>query len=127
MQAYQAITPEIKALGASMVAISPQTPEYSLSMAQKHQLGFEVLSDRGNQVARQYGLVFALGSALRDLYKDKFGVDLPEFNADGSYELPLPATFIIDPAGIIRYAFADPDYTVRLEPEEIIRRLRRLA
>jgi peroxiredoxin len=127
LQAYQAITPEIKALGASMAAVSPQTPEYSLSMAQKHQLGFEVLSDRGNQVARQYGLVFALGPALQDLYKDKFGVDLPEFNADGSYELPLPATFIIDAAGIIRYAFADPDYTVRLEPEEIIRQLRRLT
>ena len=127
MQAYQDITPEIKALGASMVAISPQTPEYSLTMAEKHHLGFEVLCDPGNKVARQYGLVFSLIEPLQELYKQKFGVDLKDYNADEAYELPLPATFVVAPDGTIRLAFADPDYTVRLEPSEIIKTLREIV
>jgi peroxiredoxin len=127
LQAYQDILPEIKALGASMAAISPQTPEYSLSMAEKHKLGFEVLSDLGNKVARQYGLVFSLGEPLRELYIKRLGVDLREYNADASFELPMPGTFIIAPDGTIRFAFVDPDYTLRLEPGEIIRILRETA
>ncbi len=123
MQAYQDILPEIRGLGASMVAISPQTPEYSLSMVEKHHLGFEVLSDAGNLMARRYGLVFSLAEPLRLLYKEKFGVDLQDYNADKSYDLPMPGTFIVAPDGIIRYAFADPDYTLRLEPVEIIKSL----
>jgi peroxiredoxin len=123
LQAYQNILPEIKGLGASMVAISPQTPEYSLSMAEKHRLGFEVLSDAGNLLARRYGLVFSLAEPLRLLYKEKFGVDLQDYNADKSYDLPMPGTFIVAPDGIIRYAFVDPDYTLRLEPVEIIKSL----
>jgi peroxiredoxin len=127
LQAYQDILPEIKALGASMAAISPQKPEYSLSMAQKHNLGFEVLSDLGNQVARQYGLVFSLIEPLRDLYIKKLGVDLQDYNADASYELPMPGTFIIAPDSTIRLAFVDPDYTLRLEPSEIIKILGKIA
>jgi peroxiredoxin len=123
LQAYQDILPEIKGLGASMVAISPQTPEYSLSMAEKHRLGFEVLSDAGNLLARRFGLVFSLAEPLRLLYKEKFGADLQEYNADKSYDLPMPGTFIVAPDGIIRYAFVDPDYTLRLEPVEIIKSL----
>jgi peroxiredoxin len=124
LQAYQDILPEIKKLGVSMVAISPQTPEYSLSMAAKHKLGFEVLSDAGNRVARRYGLVFSLAEPLRGLYKEKLGVDVQEYNADKSYDLPMPGTFIVAADGIIRYAFVDPDYTLRLEPEEILKSLR---
>jgi peroxiredoxin len=124
LQAYQAILPKIKALGAAMVAISPQKPEYSLSMAEKHDLGFEILSDEGNQVARQYGLVFSLVEPLRDLYRQKFGIDLKNYNADEPYELPLPGTFIVSQDGTILYAFVDPDYTFRMEPSEIIERLR---
>jgi peroxiredoxin len=127
LQAYQAILPEIKALGASMVAISPQTPERSLSIAEKHNLGFEVLSDVGNQVAHQYGLVFSLAEPLRALYSEKFGAHLPDFNADKSYDLPMPGTFIVAPEGTIRYAFVDPDYTLRLEPAEILRSLGELV
>jgi peroxiredoxin len=110
-----------------MVAISPQTPEYSLSMAQKQQLGFEVLSDVGNRVARQYGLVHSLNEPLRSFYIKKLGVDLQDFNGEASYELPLPGTFIVDSGGSIRFAFVDPDYTKRLEPSEIIQRLRELV
>jgi peroxiredoxin len=127
LQAYQDILPDIKALGANLMAVSPQKPEYSLSMAEKHKLGFEVLSDVGNRVARQYGLVFALGEPLRKLYKEKFGVDLKEFNADESSELPMPGTFIVSPDGTIQFAFVDPDYTTRMEPTEIITRLREIG
>ena len=109
------------------MAISPQTPEYSLSMAQKHQLGFEVLSDAGNRVARQYGLVHTLKEPLRSLYIKTFHVDLQDFNGEDSYELPLPGTFIVDADGIIRLTFVNPDYTQRLEPEEIIKSLRKIA
>jgi peroxiredoxin len=123
LQAYQDILPEIKGLGAAMVAISPQTPEYSLSMAEKHHLGFDVLSDAGNLVARRYGLVFSLAEPVRKLYKEKFGADLQEYNADKSFDLPMPGTFIVAPNGFIRYAFADPDYTLRLEPMEILKSL----
>ena len=127
MQAYQARLPEIKALGASLVAISPQTPEYSLTLAEKHNLGFELLSDVGNKVARQYGLVFSLPGPLRQLYIKKFGVDLQDYNADEAYELPLPGTFIVAPDGTIRLAFVDCDYTLRLEPAEIVHQLRQMV
>jgi peroxiredoxin len=127
LQAYQAVLPEIKALGASMVAISPQTAERSLSMAEKHHLGFEVLSDLGNKVAQQYGLVFSLVEPLQEFYIRKFGVDLKDYNADESYELPMPGTFIVSQGGTIRFAFVDPDYTLRLEPSEMIARLREAA
>jgi peroxiredoxin len=127
LQAYQDILPKIKSSGASMVAISPQTPEYSLSMADKHKLGFEVLNDAGNLVARRYGLVFSLAEPLRWLYIEKLGVDLREYNADKSYDLPMPGTFVVGPDGIIRYAFVDPDYTQRLEPEEILKSLREIT
>jgi peroxiredoxin len=127
LQAYQDILSDIKALGANLVAISPQKPEYSLSMAEKHKLGFEVLSDVGNRVARQFGLVFAPEEPLRNLYKEKLGVDLKEFNADESSELPMPGTFIISQDGTIQFAFVDPDYTTRMEPAEIIKRLREIG
>jgi len=127
LQAYQDILPEIKALGASMVAISPQTPKRSLSMAEKHHLGFEVLSDAGNQVARRYGLVFSLAESLRELYSEKFGAHLPDYNADKSYDLPMPGTFVVAPDGIIHYAFVDPDYTQRMEPAMILQSLREIV
>ena len=126
MQAYQTILPEIKALGASLVAISPQTPDHSLTLAEKHNLGFVLLSDVGNKVARRYGLVSSLPEPLRHLYL-KFGVDLQDYNADEAYELPLPGTFIVAPDGTIRFAFVDCDYTLRLEPDEIVNQLRQIV
>jgi peroxiredoxin len=127
LQAYQAILPELKALGASLVAISPQTPDHSLSLAEKHNLGFELLSDVGNQVARHYGLVFSLPEPLRELYIKKFGVDLKDYNADEAYELPLPGTFIVARNGTITFAFVDADYTVRMEPGEIVAKLQEIC
>ena len=125
MQAYQRTLPEIEALGASLVAVSPQTPDNSLTTAEKNEIKFEVLSDAGNQVARQFGLVFPLADAVQSVYQG-FGIDLPAVNADDSYGLPMPGTFIIAADGTIRLAFVDADYTRRLEPSEILNSLREL-
>ncbi len=113
----------MQALGASLVSISPQTPDNSLSMAEKNELKFEVLSDVGNKVARQFGLVFSLVEELRPLYKG-IGADLPAHNGDDSHELPIPATFVIAQDGTIRLASVDADYTHRLEPAAILDSLR---
>jgi len=113
----------MQALGASLVAISPQLPDRSLSTAEKDELKFDVLSDVGNKVARQFGLVFALADILRPLYK-QIGADLTVYNGDESWELPIPGSFVIARDGAIRLAFVDADYTHRLEPAAIIDCLR---
>lgn len=116
----------MRALGASLVAISPQTPDNSLSTAEKNDLQFEVLSDAGNTVARQFKLVFALADILRPLYT-QIGADLPKYNNEESWELPIPGTFVIAQDRTIRLASADADYTHRLEPSAIIESLRSLS
>lgn len=118
--------PEIKSLGAELVTISPQLPDNSLSTAEKLDLDFEVLSDVGNKVARDFGLVFKLTEKLQEIYKN-FGIDLPTANGDQSYELPIPATYVIAQDSIIQFAFVDPDYTNRLDPETIIAELQKLT
>ena len=121
----QLIVSEIKSLGATLVAVSPQMPEKSLRTAEDNKVSFEVLSDVGNKVARQFGLVFTLPERLRTIYK-QFGADVAAANGDERYELPLAATYVIDVDGIIRYAFVDTDYTKRLEPEEVVKVLKKI-
>lgn len=121
----QRALPEIEALGAALVTVSPQLPDNSLSTAEKLDLTFEVLSDEGNRVARDFGLVFTLPAKMRSIYQD-FGIDLTAANGDDSFELPVPATYVIDRSGIIRLAFVDIDYTKRLDPEEILAALKKL-
>jgi peroxiredoxin len=116
----------IKELGASLVAISPETPDNSLSTTQKNELSFEVLSDLGNRVARQFGIVFQLPLDLRPIYAG-FGIDLPKANADDTFELPIPATYIIGKDRKILKAYVEVDYTKRLDPEEIITALKKIA
>jgi peroxiredoxin len=116
---------EIKSLGATLVAISPQVPEKSLATAEANKVSFEVLSDVGNKVARQFGLVFTLPERLRTIYK-QFGADVAAANGDDRYELPLAATYVIDGDGIIRYAFVDTDYTKRMEPEEMVKVIKKI-
>jgi peroxiredoxin len=86
---------------------------------------FEMLRDFGNQVAEKYGLVFTLPEDLRQIYV-KFGIDLPHGNGDGTWRLPIPARFVIDPTGIVRAVDADPDYTRRSEPARTVEILARL-
>jgi peroxiredoxin len=122
LRAYQAILPQIRGLDATLVAVSPQTPDNSLTTAEQKGLTFPVLSDAGHQVARRYGLVFSLSAALRAV-----SADLPAYNGEDSWELPMPGTFVIAPDGTVRLAFVDADWTKRLEPAAILDALRRLA
>ncbi|MFQ5675781.1 MAG: peroxiredoxin-like family protein [bacterium] len=119
LHALQQAFTQMKEFGAQLVAISPETPDHSLSTSEKHSLKFEVLSDVGNRVAREFGLVFVLAEELRPTYKE-FGIDLPAFNGDDSYELPVPATYVIGSDGTIVYSFVNADYTQRAEPADII-------
>jgi peroxiredoxin len=123
LRAYQAILSEIRGLGAELVAVSPELPDGSLSMAEQNALEFEVLSDVGNVAARAYGLVYRLPDELLPVYR-RWGIVLPERNGDDSWELPVPGTFVVGRDGFIRYAFADSDYTRRAEPSAILEALR---
>jgi peroxiredoxin len=123
LRAYQGVLGVIHDLGAELVAISPQTPDYALSDVEKKQLTFPVLTDQGNSVAREFGLVFALSDALRNL-QTHFGSVLPKFNGDDSWELPMPGTFVLDHSGVVRLAHVDPNYMLRLEPAAILGALR---
>lgn len=111
--------------GADLIAISPQVPEKSLSQTKELNLEFEVLSDLSNQVAKQFGLVFSLEPDIRQLY-DAFEIDIPGHNGDDKFELPIPATYIVDSDRKIRYAFVNADYTQRLEPSTITEELQKL-
>lgn len=125
LRALQAALPKIREQGSTLVAISPETPDSSLSTTEKNALEFPVLSDAGNRVAKEYGLVFTLPESLRPLY-EQFGIDLPVRNGDASFRLPVPGTFVIDGDGTVRLAFVDPDYTQRLDPQDVVRALREL-
>ena len=114
---------EIRKLGGNLVAISPSTRENAAAIADKAKLGFDILCDPGNRYAEQLGLSFALPDQLREVY-DGFGINLPKFNGDSSWTLPVPARFVVDRDGIVRYSEADADYTVRPEPEETIAALK---
>ncbi len=122
LRAYQAALPDIVAFGARLVAISPQLPDASLSTAEKNGLSFDVLSDVGNRVARSFGLVFALPEELRAALRSADKA-LPPINGDESWELPVPATYVIAPDGRIALAFVDVDYRRRLSPEDILETL----
>lgn len=111
--------PQFQELGANLVAISPQTPDNSLSTTEKNELTFEVLSDEKNSVAREFGLVFEVPEKLRPIYQN-FGIDLPAHNGDETFELPIAATYVIDTDGTVVNAFVDVDYTKRQDPEEIV-------
>lgn len=126
LRALQVALPEITKLGAELVAISPQTPDESLSTAEKNNLAFAVLSDIGSLTAKAYGIAFDLAEELRPIYT-RSGHALPDLNGDDSWVLPIPATYVIDEDGIIVLAFVDVDYRNRLEPAEIIAALHALA
>jgi peroxiredoxin len=123
LRAYQAMLPHLRRAGATLLAISPQSPDNSLTTVEKNELEFEVLSDQGNDVARRYGLAFAFSEDdVRDVLEPR-NVDLPSFNGDESWSLPIPGTFVIDRDRRVVLSFADGNFRRRLEPEEILRAL----
>jgi peroxiredoxin len=119
MEAMNLILPEIEQASATLVAISPQTVRQSFFMRDQHRLRFRLLSDGGNQVARQFGLTYRVPDEQRDVYRRAF-VNLPFVNGDESWELPIPATYIIDRDGSVLFASANEDYTERPEPAETL-------
>jgi len=122
LRAYQKILPDIIRRGASLMAVSPQSPDHSQATLLKNFLQYEVLSDLGNLVARQFGLVYQVPEWVRDLYLS-FGTNLPAFNADQSWELPIPGTFLIGTDRRILLAYADTDARNRLEPKVLLEAL----
>jgi peroxiredoxin len=123
MEATNLVVPDVEQAGATLAAISPQTVQQSFFMRDQHKLRFPLLSDAGNKVARQFGLTYRLLDEQRAVYQRAF-VNLPFVNGDDSWELPIPATYVIDRDGSVLYASADEDYTERVEPAELVRTLR---
>lgn len=122
MEAMNLIVPQIEEAGATLVAISPQTVKQSFFMHNQYRLRFPLLSDAGNKVARQFGLTYRVPVAQETVYHRVF-VNLPFANGDDSWELPVPATYIVDRDTTVLFAKADEDYTERPEPMEIVHAL----
>lgn len=116
----------VKELGGELVAISPQNADKSRAGARENGLHFPVLCDAGNTVARAYDLVFSVSEQLRELFLKVVEIDLRKYNGDNSWELPLPGTFVLDRKGVVRLAFVQADYSRRMEPSLIVRKLRQL-
>lgn len=124
MEALNLVLPQIEGTRATLVAISPQTVKQSFFMHDQHKLRFPLLSDIGNKVARLFGLIYRVPPAQEAVYRRAF-VNLPFTNGDDTWELPIPATYIIDRDGTILYTSADEDYTERPEPSDIVELLQR--
>jgi len=121
--ALQKAYPEIKKSGANLISISPNVPEKYSEMETKHSLTFDLLSDIGNKIAKKFGLVFILDTQLKPFYK-QMGIDIPGYNGDNSFELPFPATYVVDTNGTVIYSYVNSDYTSRAEPSEILKVLK---
>ncbi|HEY2527524.1 MAG TPA: peroxiredoxin-like family protein [Xanthobacteraceae bacterium] len=120
LRAFQQVLPEIKAAGASLVAISPEKPDDTLSTAEKNALCFEVLSDVGQKVGRAFGLVYTFSDELKSAYQG-FGLDISAKNGVvDEWALPISATYIIDRNGMIIYAYTDADYRDRADPQDVL-------
>ncbi|AIY13814.1 peroxiredoxin-like family protein [Cellulophaga baltica] len=118
----QEMLPEFKKLGASLIAITPETPDNSISTKEKNDLEFEVLSDLDNKVGYEYKLVFKLTEDVKEIYEN--GFELSKFNGNDKGELPLAATYIIGQNKVIQYAFLDADYRNRAEPQDLLEHLK---
>lgn len=122
LKALQDALPQIEAKGAKLIAISPQTPDQSMTSKEKNELSFEVLSDTNNKIAREMNLVFQLPPSLVELYS-KFGIDLEASNGVKEWELPIAATYIIEKDGSISYHYLEEDYKLRADPKAIVEAL----
>ena len=120
LRALQQALPEINARNATLIAVSPQSPDHSLSITEKAELGFDVLSDVDQAVISAYKLQFTVPADLQDVHVNVFDLDLRDQTADGSWRLPAPATLVIDQAGIVRAAQVSDDYRTRMEPADIV-------
>ncbi|KAA1247936.1 peroxiredoxin-like family protein [Aquimarina sp. RZ0] len=122
LKALQNALPEFKERKATLIAITPETPDNSLTTAEKNSLTFEVLSDIDNTLAKKIGLVFKLPEALQEIY-NKFGLDVAKHNQNDNFELPVAATFVVNSTGVVSYRFVNEDYTKRADIEDILKAL----
>lgn len=120
LKALQQAIHEFDKHGATLVAISPETPDNSLNTQEKNELNFEVLSDQNNLIANAFNLTFTLPEDLIEIYKG-FGIDLDQSNGNTDWQLPISATYLIDHDGTILYDFIKEDYKERADPKEIIK------
>jgi len=126
MKALHDALPQIEARGARLVGMAPETPDNAMATAERHRIRIDILSDASNQVAERLGLVFELPSYLRPIYQG-LGIELPAYNGDESFKLPVPATYIVRQDGTVAHAFVNADYTQRMEPADIVAHLEALA
>ncbi len=126
LRALEARRGELEALGASLVAVSPQDPDFSELSASMNDLHFGVLSDAGNAVARRFGIVIEIPEAIRH-HQAEQGLDVADVNLDGKREVPTPATYVIDQEGIVRYAYLNGEYRYRADPGEVVEAVRALV
>jgi peroxiredoxin len=120
VEAMNHIVPQIEQAGATFIAISPQTVKQSYFMHDQHKLRFPLLSDLGNKVARQFRLTYRVPAAQEAIYRRAF-VNLPLVNGDDTWELPIPATYILDKDGTVISVSANEDYNDRPEPTDILK------
>lgn len=124
LNSYQQHLSEFEKRGATLIAITPEKPDLSTEMAKTKKLEFEILTDKDNQLAQKFGLVFGVPSELKALYL-QFGIDLEKSQGNPEWKLPVPATYIVQPDRKISYAFVDTDYTKRADPKELLKHLER--
>jgi peroxiredoxin len=122
LEAMNRILSQIEHAPASLIAISPQTVKQSFFMVDQHKLRFPLLSDPGNRVARQFGLVYRVPDYQQAVYRRVF-INLPFANGDESWELPVPATYILNRSGSVLFSSVNADYSERPEPAEILSQL----
>jgi peroxiredoxin len=127
LRAYQEdLAPTLAEMGVQLVAISPQKPDESLSVKEKNELTFTVLSDPGNKIAGRLGVMTAPSEEARTA-QQSLGIDLADVNADGTYGVPMPTVVIVDSSGVIRWIDVHPNYTTRTEVTDILTALRPLS
>lgn len=124
LREYQKYAGAFEAAGATLIAISPQTHEYTMSTKEKNELGFHVLSDANHEVAERYGIAYRVPTVVQKHFEGR--IDLDAHSGEGSRRLPLTATYVIDTDGMITYAFVDPDYRKRAEPETVLNEVKKL-
>lgn len=124
---YQTALTEIHASGAQLIAVSPELPDSSITWKEKEELEFVVLSDVGNRVAREYGVVYRIAESLAANYSKGGRTDLTEYNGDDSLELPLSVTYVVGTDGTVEYAFVDADYRKRAETRQVVDVVAKLA
>lgn len=119
LRAYQKVVNKIQALGGTILAISPQTLAASQKTIERHDLTYDLLSDQGLKTAQDYGLVFTVPDAVKEIYLQS-GCVIPDHNGIEEWILPVPATFVVDRRGLIAMAYINVDFRVRYEPEDAI-------